>query len=384
MRRRAAARAPPGWGGGAEGGQLLGGRLGPPPLHRREAGKAAGAARRLPVSRGGAPGVPQPSPGSPGPAEPRAGEPRAAPHRGRNGPGRAGPSGDSPLITGVNQAPGPRGPAGAEGAAQGRRGGGSGERSGGRGGCRVGEGLGARPGTAGWQHGGQPMNRGQRGWEPGRSWGSLRAPSRQGGGVRGSRGLCGGWRAGMDARPALAAAPGAVSGPSPLPSLASWQEAGGRPGRGDLQGHPGIQAGPGGERGGGGTFPGGCRQEVPASTLRKLSHRLSECLGVNPGLTPGDAEAWGGRGADARGPHFDPQNITDGQEGQRHPTLVAFLVWVTTRAGGHQVPTPLLPGVSLLQAALSLCLGHHEGSLGPGARRVPQRLPGEGAAAGGR
>lgn len=57
------------------------------------------------------------------------------------------------------------------------------------------------------------------------------------------------------------------------------------------------------------------------------------------------------------------------------------------RAGAYHVPVALLPDFSPLQAAVlapSRRRGHHEGSLGPRARRARQRLRGERAAAGGR
>lgn len=57
------------------------------------------------------------------------------------------------------------------------------------------------------------------------------------------------------------------------------------------------------------------------------------------------------------------------------------------QAGAHHVPVPLLPDLSPLQAAVlapSHCRRHHEGSLGPRARRARQHLRGEGAAVSGR
>lgn len=111
------------------------------------------------------------------------------------------------------------------------------------------------------------------------------------------------------------------------------------------------------------------------------------------GLTPRDAGMLRlGVGVQQMdGGQTDSQNVTEPWPAGSAPLHAGgfagvgnLMGWWPPSAGGHQVPTPLLPGVSPLQAAvraLSLCHGHHEGSLGPGTRRARQRLPGEGAAA---
>lgn len=199
-----------------------------------------------------------------------------------------------------------------------------------------------------------------------------------------------------DARPALAAAPGAErvrSVPAPArclqPELASWQEAGGRPGRGDLRGHPGIHM----EIKWGVQRPsrGGARRRCRFHSGQPQSRHF-QMFGVNPkhksksrcwALTPRGAGTLRlGVGVEQRdGGHSDPQNITEPRPGGSAPLRAGGFPGVGNLMGWWWPPGahPAAP----LQA-LSLCHGHHEGSLGSGAHRAPQRLPGEGAAAGGR